>query len=65
MPKDKRIHLRIWSNNKYDRDAACGLFWRGNDHRWTHSPEDVTCEDCKAKFPNYGINPDGSREDDE
>ena len=49
----KLVHLRVWTNNKYDRKAACGLFWRGKTHRWTHCEDEVTCEDCKKAYPEF------------
>lgn len=50
VPVSKEIHLRIWSNNKFDIDTACGLFSRTyskNRHwKYTYLANEVTCLKC-------------------
>lgn len=45
----KEIHLRLWSSNSKDINAACGLFSRTyyKDTKWTHDFDLVTCQECK------------------
>jgi len=47
------IHLRVWSNNKYDIDTLCGKFGRTTTKpeirgwRYTYLEEEITCKECK------------------
>ena len=48
------IHLRMWSENKWDVYTACGLFSRVNSKRrkwkFTNVREFATCPKCNPKI---------------
>ena len=51
---DNFIHLRMWSNNKYDLDMLCGKFDRkkrkGKTLKYTYNESEVTCNNCLNKL---------------